>query len=245
MRKKLKKETLNELKKIFLLLALCLILTACANGEVKEKTTPAGSISLNQKKSIPADNQKSNKIELNNKDNKMEENKYPFEEFKEDAKIVIKTNKGDIELDLYGSKAPITVGNFVNLIKSNFYNDIKFHRVIGDFMIQTGDPQTRGEVGVNFVYDPYNNPDSLPIAGTGGPGYKFEDEFNNGLVFDKAGVLAMANSGPNTNGSQIFITHGPTTWLNNQHTIFGQVTKGQDIVDAIEQGDVIEEIIIK
>ncbi len=131
------------------------------------------------------------------------------------------------------------------MVNKGFYRDIKFHRVIEDFMIQTGDPQTRGEENVDFVYDPYNNPKNLPIAGTGGPGYAFEDEFNNGLSFDKAGILAMANSGPSTNGSQIFITHGPTDWLNNKHTIFGQVIKGQDVVDSIQQGDYIIEINIK
>ena len=134
---------------------------------------------------------------------------------------------------------------FVKLIKEDYYNDIKFHRVIGDFMIQTGDPQSKGKVDVDFVYDAYNNPKNLPIAGTGGPGYNFEDEFNNGYVFDKAGILAMANAGPNTNGSQIFITHLPTPHLNNKHTIFGQVVNGMDIVNAIEQGDVISEIIVK
>ena len=117
-------------------------------------------------------------------------------------------------------------------------------------MIQTGDPNTRGEDGVDFVYvddpyDPYDNPDELPIAGTGGPGYSFKDEIDPKLKFDKAGVLAMANSGPNTNGSQIFITHVATSWLNNKHTIFGQVKSGQNIVNAFEQGDVINEIIIK
>jgi len=157
----------------------------------------------------------------------------------------LSTSEGDIKIDLLGETAPKTVANFILLAQKNFYDDVKFHRVINDFMIQTGDPQTRGEAGVDFVYDPYNNSDKLPIAGTGGPDYKFEDEFNNGYVFDKPGVLAMANSGPNTNGSQIFITHVATPWLNNKHTIFGQVKNGQDVVNAIEQGDVINEIIIK
>jgi peptidyl-prolyl cis-trans isomerase B (cyclophilin B) len=207
------------MKKIFLLLVVFLVLVSCTNSVVEEKYTSGGSISLEEEN------------DLNNKE--------------ENMLITIKTNKGDIQLELYEKDAPITVANFIKLIKEDFYNDIKFHRVIGDFMIQTGDPQTRGEVGVDFVYDPYNNLDELPIAGTGGPGYKFEDEFNDNLKFDKPGVLAMANSGPNTNGSQIFITHVPTPWLNNKHTIFGQVKNGQDVVNAIEQGDIIEEIIIK
>jgi len=199
------------MKKILLLLAVALLLTAC---------TPL------------VENENLN----NEKDKVMAE---------KNILVTMKTNKGDIELELYEKEAPIAVANFLKLIKEDFYNDIKFHRVIGDFMIQTGDPQTRGEAGVDFVYDPYNNSDKLPIAGTGGPDYKFEDEFNNGYVFDKPGVLAMANSGPNTNGSQIFITHVATPWLNNKHTIFGQVKNGQDVVNAIEQGDVINEIIIK
>lgn len=201
-------------KKVFLLLIIFLSLTACTSGVIKEESTPAGSVSLE-------------------------------EESQENMLVVIKTNKGDIQLELYEKDAPIAVANFIKLIKEDFYNDIKFHRVIGDFMIQTGDPQTRGEVGVDFVYDPYDNPNNLPIAGTGGPGYKFEDEFDNGHVFDKPGILAMANSGANTNGSQIFITHVATPWLNNKHTIFGQVIEGQDVVNAIEQGDLIQEIIIK
>ena len=208
------------MKKVLLLCGMILLLTACTNGVVnKKKSVSGGSISLEKKE------------DLNNKE--------------ENMLVVIKTNKGDIELELYEKAAPIAVANFIKLIKEDFYNDIKFHRVIGDFMIQTGDPQTKGEAGVDFVYDPYNNPDKLPIAGTGGPGYSFKDEFNNGYVFDKPGVLAMANSGPDTNGSQIFITHVPTPHLNNRHTIFGQVKTGQDVVNAIEQGDVIQEIIIK
>jgi cyclophilin family peptidyl-prolyl cis-trans isomerase len=112
-------------------------------------------------------------------------------------------------------------------------------------MIQTGDPNTKGTVDKDFVYDPQKNPNNLPIAGTGGPGYKFEDEFNGDLKFDKPGVLAMANSGANTNGSQIFITHLETPWLNGKHTIFGRVVSGQNIVNSIKQGDEIKDIIIE
>jgi len=225
MRNELKEKISNGLKKVLLLCTMIFLLTACTNSVVDEKkSAPGGSISLEQKD------------DLNNKEDIM---------VKEKLLVTMKTNKGDIELELYEKEAPITVANFLKLIKEDFYNDIKFHRVIGDFMIQTGDPQTKGEVDVNFVYDPNNNPDQLPIAGTGGPGYKFEDEFNNGHIFDKPGVLAMANSGPTTNGSQIFITHLATPWLNNKHTIFGQVVSGMDIVNAIEQADVINEIIIK
>ncbi|MCD4705175.1 peptidylprolyl isomerase [bacterium] len=207
------------MKKVLFLLALGILLTACtSNVTVKEAKD------LN-----------------NNKENKIKEDKIMVEK---NMTVTMKTNKGDIELELYQKEAPITVANFLKLIKEGFYDDIKFHRVISNFMIQTGDPNTKGEEGVDFVYDSADNPNNLPIAGTGGPGYKFEDEFNNGFSFDKMGVLAMANSGSNTNGSQIFITHVATPHLNNKHTIFGQVVHGQDIVEAIEQKDYIMEIII-
>lgn len=133
-----------------------------------------------------------------------------------DLMVTISTTKGDIELKLYPEKAPMTVANFVNLAQRGFYDGIVFHRVIPDFMIQTGDPD-----GV----------------GTGGPGYNFGDEVNTGLKHASPGVLSMANAGPGTNGSQFFITHKATPWLDGKHTVFGQVTKGQDVVDKIVQGD--------
>ncbi len=139
----------------------------------------------------------------------------------QDIRIKIKTDKGDLALTLFASKAPVTVANFLNLASKKYYNGLKFHRVIDNFMIQGGDPTG---------------------TGSGGPGYKFEDEFAKELVFDKPGLLAMANAGPRTNGSQFFITHVPTAWLNQKHTIFGVVTAGQDIVNAIKQGDKIKEI---
>ncbi len=138
-----------------------------------------------------------------------------------DIKIKMVTDKGDIDITLFTAKAPVTVANFLNLAKQGFYDDLKFHRVIKDFMVQGGDPQG---------------------TGTGGPGYKFEDEVGAGLKFDKPGLLAMANSGPGSNGSQFFITHVPTPWLNGKHTIFGEVTGSQDVVDAIQGGDQIKKI---
>ena len=142
---------------------------------------------------------------------------------------VIDTEKGQIVLDLYYDKTPMTVANFVGLAEGTldaakgkkFYDGLKFHRVISDFMIQGGDPRGNG---------------------TGGPGYTFPDEFVAGLVFDKPGKLAMANSGPNTNGSQFFITHVPTEWLNYKHTIFGEVLDGQKVVDTVEQDDTIKSV---
>ncbi len=114
----------------------------------------------------------------------------------------LKTSKGDINIKLFPNETPFTVLNFVNLAKKGYYDGLKFHRVIGDFMIQGGCPQG---------------------TGTGGPGYNFKDEFVKELIFDKPGILAMANSGPNTNGSQFFITHVETQWLNHKHSIFGEV----------------------
>ena len=128
------------------------------------------------------------------------------------SKFVIETTMGTIEGELFNDKTPNTVKNFTDLAKKGFYDGIIFHRVIPDFMIQTGDPTG---------------------TGTGGPGYEFRDEFNVKLHHDKPGMLSMANSGPNTNGSQFFITEIPTPWLDNKHSIFGQVTKGIDVVKAI------------
>ena len=140
-------------------------------------------------------------------------------------KAIIKTNKGDINLNLYNEKAKLAVSNFVNLSKRGFYNNLTFHRVINDFMIQGGCP-----IG----------------TGSGDPGYKFIDEFHVDLKHDKPGILSMANSGPNTNGSQFFITHVATPWLDKKHTVFGEVSNGesQDVVNNIKQDDLIESIAI-
>ncbi len=136
----------------------------------------------------------------------------------------IKTNRGIIKLELYADKTPITVANFEKLAKDGFYNGLTFHRVIKDFMIQGGCP--RGD-------------------GTGDPGYDFEDEFHPSLRHDGPGVLSMANSGPDTNGSQFFITHVATPWLDDKHTVFGKVIEGQDVVDAIRAGDKMESVVVE
>ena len=133
----------------------------------------------------------------------------------------IVTNRGTIRLQLHDDKAPRTVANFEKLVGDGFYNKLTFHRVLPDFMIQTGCPQG---------------------TGTGGPGYTFEDEFHPDLKHTGPGVLSMANSGPNTNGSQFFITHVPTSWLDGKHSVFGQVLSGQEVVDAVQQGDVMESV---
>jgi len=138
----------------------------------------------------------------------------------------IKTTKGDIRVTLEDERAPMTVANFVNLSRRGFYDGLKFHRVIADFMIQGGCPQG---------------------SGRGGPGYKFGDEFTPDLRHDAPGKLSMANAGPGTNGSQFFITHVPTPWLDDKHTIFGAIVGDDDqaVVDAIAQGDTIVAIEIE
>jgi len=135
----------------------------------------------------------------------------------------IETNRGDIELELYPEYAPKTVNNFVFLAKEGFYDGVPFHRVISDFMIQGGDPTGTGR---------------------GGPGYKFEDEFDGNPLSHETGVISMANAGPNTNGSQFFITHSPQPHLDGMYTVFGKVVEGHDIVNAIQQGDSMVKVIV-
>ena len=141
-------------------------------------------------------------------------------------KVKIMTDKGDININLLPEKSPVTVANFVNLAKKGYYDGLKFHRVIDNFMAQGGDPTG---------------------TGAGGPGYQFEDEVNNGLNFSKAGKLAMANAGPATNGSQFFITTVPTEWLNGNHTIFGEVVSDDDlkVVKKLSNGDVMKKVVVE
>jgi len=185
------------MKKIYLLLVCLIFIISCSSDKsvVVKKEQPSGKL-------------------LEQETKKLE---------KKTMKAVIETSMGNIEIELFADKAPITVANFVGLaegtkeftdlktgkkVKRNFYEGLTFHRVIPDFMIQGGCP-----LG----------------TGTGGPGYQFEDETNNGLKFNKPGILAMANAGPNTNGSQFFITEVSTPWLNGHHTIFGQVVSNDDL----------------
>ena len=144
----------------------------------------------------------------------------------------IRTSKGDILVKLEDEKTPVTVANFVGLAEGSikntakkegepYYDGLKFHRVINDFMIQGGDPKG---------------------TGAGGPGYHFDDEFHPSLRHDGPGVLSMANAGPGTNGSQFFITHVATPWLDDKHTVFGRVVEGQNVVDSIAQGDEIKSV---
>jgi cyclophilin family peptidyl-prolyl cis-trans isomerase len=137
-------------------------------------------------------------------------------DLKKNYSAVIHTDTGDITIKLYAQQTPITVNNFVFLAREGFYNDVIFHRVIANFMVQGGDPTGTGR---------------------GGPGYKFKDEFDPALRHDKPGMLSMANAGPGTNGSQFFITHVPTPWLDGKHTVFGQVVAGMETVNAIPERD--------
>ena len=137
----------------------------------------------------------------------------------------ITTNRGEIKLQLFAAEAPATVNNFVFLAREGFYDGVSFHRVISDFMVQTGDPTG---------------------TGTGGPGYKFADEpAALRLKHDGPGTLSMANAGPNTNGSQFFITHVATDWLNGKHAVFGRVSAGQQVVDSSRQGDKITKVTLR
>jgi peptidyl-prolyl cis-trans isomerase B (cyclophilin B) len=138
-------------------------------------------------------------------------------------KARIDTDKGIIELELYPQHAPKTVNNFVFLAREGFYNGILFHRVISNFVIQGGDPTG---------------------TGSGGPGYSFEDEVKDNPLIHETGAISMANAGPNTNGSQFFITHSPQPHLDGRHTVFGKVVTGQDVVDAIQEGDIMREVTI-
>jgi len=135
----------------------------------------------------------------------------------------IETNRGTIELELYPQYAPATVNNFAFLADEGFYDGVTFHRVISNFMIQGGDPTG---------------------SGRGGPGYRFQDEFSGNPLRHETGVISMANAGPNTNGSQFFITHAPQPHLDNKHTVFGKVIDGQNVVDAIRQGDVMNSVTV-
>ncbi len=179
-------------------------------------------------------NSENNNVSVNDvvDENNNEDNKNNGENNADNVDLriaVIETNKGNIKLELFTNDAPKTVENFVKLASENFYDETKFHRVISDFMIQTGDPLSKDD-------DPSND-------GTGGPGYSFEDEINSHKV--EVGSLAMANSGPNTNGSQFFIvTERAQPHLDGKHTVFGKVLEGMEVVRSIEQGDVMERVYI-
>jgi peptidyl-prolyl cis-trans isomerase B (cyclophilin B) len=142
---------------------------------------------------------------------------------KKSYSAIVETSRGTIELEMYAQYAPKTVNNFVFLAREKFYDGVTFHRVISNFMVQGGDPTG---------------------SGRGGPGYRFEDEFAGNPLKHETGVISMANAGPGTNGSQFFITHSPQSHLDGRHTVFGKVVKGQDVVNAIRQGDKMVKVTI-
>jgi cyclophilin family peptidyl-prolyl cis-trans isomerase len=164
----------------------------------------------------PAPSNKSGEISLAPKNKTYSKPPAMTIDSKKSYTAVVKTDKGDIRIKLFADKAPQTVNNFVFLAREGFYDGTTFHRVMHDFMAQGGDPTGTGR---------------------GGPGYQFADEFDANLKFDGAGILAMANSGPNTNGSQFFITYVPTPWLDGKHTIFGKVESGMDVLSNISERD--------
>ncbi len=221
------------MKYIFYILLSCLVVMSACKSDAKKtaKDTANKTTTAVKKESTPAKktppppppaaNGAMAKVDVA----KMKES-IKTASYKKDMTAVIKTSKGNINLDLYATKTPKTVANFAGLAKSGFYDGLNFHRVINDFMVQGGCPFGRGN---------------------GNPGYKFEDEFVADLKHESGGILSMANSGPATNGSQFFITHKATPWLDGKHTVFGKIKSqaDMDIVNKIVKGDKIETIVIK
>lgn len=272
-----KKERRNKIIKI----AVILILVLFAAYEVGIAINNKNLLNKFTQGNKQAENLQENQIEINQEtndnsapnteaENKEDDNQdKPLEGQEENKIAAIETEKGGIKLELYAKDAPATVENFIKLASDGFYNGTKFHRVISDFMIQGGDPISKGTHGKDFVYEKEDNPNNLPLAGTGGPGFRFEDEINpwslglsentirlyeaQGYKYRKditshkvdIGSLAMANSGPNTNGSQFFIvTEKSQPHLDGKHTVFGKVIEGMDVVRNIKQGDVINKIYV-
>jgi len=233
----------QKMKKLIILTIFTLILAGCAATEtgenIKEPASDNGAVEITEEVSETVEKEESQEQNTEERENQILQapTQADVQALPEQVSIILKTNKGDIVIELFPQKAPLAVANFLNLAKADFYDNVKFHRVIPDFMIQTGDPNSKDN---NWADD-----------GTGGPGYQFPDEVS---ADDKIvrGTLAMANSGPNTNGSQFFIvTAEATPWLNGRHTIFGQVSQGMKIVDAISavernaRDHPIENVIIK
>ncbi len=206
------------MRKIFPLLVLALLATAGCSAADTATTQTDNYYAADSAPAKGADTSSDSQEIIN--DTTMVIDRTKFEDLAKEYKYaVLKTNLGDIEVEFYGSDSPKTVNNFLNLAKLGFYDGTKFHRVIKDFMIQGGDPNSKSS--------------DWSTHGTGGPDYRFEDEFNKHPLV--RGSLAMANAGPNTNGSQFFIVTAPaTSWLDGKHTNFGKITKGMDVVDKVE-----------
>jgi len=228
------------MKKIFLILFLLILISGCSanpqKGTITEKDAPENASNYDDsdvkqrindlKQGAKPKVKPSKKSQHADQGQAQEQNQVQLENLASQySQAIIKTNFGDIKVAFYSDESPVTVNNFLNLAKKGFYDNTKFHRVIPDFMIQGGDPLSKDD---NWSDD-----------GTGGPGYKFQDEFNNHKLVK--GSLAMANSGPNTNGSQFFIvTKAATPWLDGKHTNFGYVIEGMDVVEKIEAVEVNE-----
>ncbi len=195
-----------------------IIFSGCA------RTTPTSSLTTQDNLSTDAINQNTNQLSPALEGNTMKQLS-DFEAIQAKQATIV-TNKGEITFELYQEKAPLTVANFLNLAKTGYYEGIKFHRIIPDFMAQVGDPLTKDD-------------SKQAMWGTGGPGYTIADEFDPSLRHDSEGIVSMANAGPNTGGSQIFITYEATPWLDGKHAVFGKVTKGMDVLRELEIGDQI------
>ena len=198
---------------------LCLLLSGCFGEDGKPESSPAAAAGEMGKTAQPKGERTMSA--------KRKQWESPPEMAIDTAKTYgaeMNTNKGTIKLELYPEHAPKTVNNFVFLSNEGFYDGVSFHRVIPDFVIQGGDPSG---------------------TGAGGPGYRFEDETAGNPLVHETGVISMANSGPDTNGSQFFITHSPQPHLNGRHTVFGRVVEGMDVVNAIRQGDVMEKVVAR
>lgn len=201
------------------------LFSACANGQ----SQPA--LSLSEQQDLGTLTQETTQRTSNldtTTSKKMETTMKQLSDFEQipATQATIKTTKGEITFELYQELAPLTTANFLNLAKSGYYDGIVFHRVIADFMAQVGDPLTK-------------QAEMKGAWGSGGPGYTIADEFGAGLAHETAGMVSMANAGPNSGGSQFFITYGPTPWLDGKHAIFGKVTQGMDVVNQIVVGDKI------
>jgi len=219
---------LKRMKNLFLILVVMFALTACSQTTTQTSDDSSNYDSETAKKQSVSDDEKTNQSNKKTKNMANVEKENFIDLAKEYSSVIFKTNMGDVKLKLYSKESPVTVNNFLNLAKNDFYDGVKFHRVIKNFMIQSGDPLSKDDSAKNRW-------------GTGGPGYAIEDEFIKGLT-NKRGTIAMANSGPNSGGSQFFINVIDNTRLDwdkepamSKHPVFGEVIEGMDIVDEISK----------
>ncbi len=243
-KEKRKKMIIKIILTVILVFALFQVNIAMKNNKNTENNSQEKVVSDESQEGSAQNMEPTESVELTGEEDNSTQENIDNEEVKQENKIVmIETNKGNVKLELFTNDASKTVENFVKLASGGFYDGIKFHRVMPEFMIQGGDPISKGEHGKDFIYYGEENPNNLPVAGTGGPGYSFEDEINFHKV--DVGSLAMANSGPNTNGSQFFIvTEKAQPHLDGLHTVFGKVIEGMEVVRNIKQGDMMNKIYV-